>query len=41
MHKPLSGINFIDLRQQYQRLKPEIDARIAAVLAHGQYIMGP
>ncbi|MDO5057009.1 MAG: DegT/DnrJ/EryC1/StrS family aminotransferase [Lautropia sp.] len=41
MPTPLRDINFIDLKQQYQRLKPEIDARIAAVLAHGQYIMGP
>ncbi|MDA0703422.1 MAG: DegT/DnrJ/EryC1/StrS family aminotransferase [Proteobacteria bacterium] len=32
---------FIDLKAQYARLKPAIDARIAAVLEHGQYIMGP
>lgn len=32
---------FIDLKAQYARLKPEIDARIAAVLDHGRYIMGP
>lgn len=38
---PLNGINFIDLKQQYQRLKPAIDQRIQAVLDHGQYIMGP
>ena len=38
---PLQGINFIDLKQQYQRLKPAIDQRIQAVLDHGQYIMGP
>lgn len=38
---PLDGINFIDLKQQYQRLKPAIDQRIQAVLDHGQYIMGP
>ncbi|MDO4230977.1 MAG: DegT/DnrJ/EryC1/StrS family aminotransferase [Lautropia sp.] len=41
MPQPLRGIDFIDLKQQYQRLKPQIDARMAAVLAHGQYIMGP
>ena len=38
---PLQGINFIDLKQQYQRLKPAIDQRIQTVLDHGQYIMGP
>jgi len=32
---------FIDLKTQYQALKPKIDARIQAVLDHGQYIMGP
>jgi len=32
---------FIDLKAQYQALKPEIDARIQAVLDHGQYILGP
>ncbi len=35
------SIPFIDLKTQYQRLKPAIDARIQAVLDHGQYIMGP
>lgn len=34
-------IPFIDLAAQYQRLKPEIDARIHAVLDHGQFILGP
>ena len=34
-------IPFIDLKTQYQVLKPSIDARIQAVLDHGQYIMGP
>ncbi len=34
-------IEFIDLKQQYRRLKPAIDARIQRVLDHGQYIMGP
>lgn len=38
-----SGIpmEFIDLKTQYQRLKPQIDAAIQRVLDHGQYIMGP
>ena len=34
-------MEFIDLRSQYRALKPSIDARIQAVLDHGQYIMGP
>lgn len=34
-------IPFIDLKQQYQALKPVIQERIDAVLEHGQYIMGP
>jgi dTDP-4-amino-4,6-dideoxygalactose transaminase len=31
----------MDLKAQYARLKPEIDAAIARVLAHGQFILGP
>jgi UDP-2-acetamido-2-deoxy-ribo-hexuluronate aminotransferase len=34
-------IPFIDLRVQYQALKPQIQDRINRVLEHGQYIMGP
>lgn len=34
-------MDFIDLKSQYQALKPSIDARIQKVLDHGQYIMGP
>jgi UDP-2-acetamido-2-deoxy-ribo-hexuluronate aminotransferase len=34
-------IPFIDLKTQYQALKPQVQARIDAVLEHGQYIMGP
>lgn len=34
-------INFIDLHAQQTRIKPQIDAGIAAVLAHGQYVLGP
>ena len=37
----MSVIEFIDLKQQYQRLKVEIDARIHRVLDHGHFIMGP
>jgi UDP-2-acetamido-2-deoxy-ribo-hexuluronate aminotransferase len=35
------AIPFIDLKTQYQVLKPQIQARMDAVLEHGQYIMGP
>lgn len=34
-------MQFIDLAVQQLRIKDEIDARIARVLAHGHYIMGP
>ena len=35
------SIPFVDLKAQYQGLKSQIQARINAVLEHGQYIMGP
>ena len=34
-------IPFIDLAAQQERLRTEIEAGIARVLAHGQYILGP
>ena len=34
-------MQFIDLKAQYQQLQPAIDRRIAAVLEHGQYTLGP
>ncbi|MCC7320673.1 MAG: DegT/DnrJ/EryC1/StrS family aminotransferase [Rubellimicrobium sp.] len=34
-------IPFVDLATQQDRLRPEIEAGIARVLAHGQYILGP
>ena len=34
-------MDFIDLKTQYARLKPSVDARIHKVLEHGQYVMGP
>lgn len=34
-------MEFVNLRAQYANLKPRIDARIHAVLEHGQFIMGP
>lgn len=35
------SIPFIDLKSQYEALKPQIQTRINTVLEHGQYIMGP
>ena len=37
--KPLTP--FIDLKTPYRELRERIDARMNAVLEHGQYIMGP
>jgi UDP-2-acetamido-2-deoxy-ribo-hexuluronate aminotransferase len=34
-------MDFIDLKTQYRRIKPAMDERMAKVLAHGQYILGP
>lgn len=34
-------MDFIDLKAQQARIKDRIDAGIARVLAHGQYILGP
>lgn len=34
-------MQFIDLAAQQNRIKPEIEAAIQRVLAHGQYILGP
>lgn len=34
-------IPFINLKSQYEAIKPRIQARINDVLEHGQYIMGP
>ena len=34
-------MEFIDLKAQYALLQAQIDARIRAVLQHGQYVMGP
>ncbi|MBB6142922.1 UDP-2-acetamido-2-deoxy-ribo-hexuluronate aminotransferase [Silvibacterium bohemicum] len=34
-------MEFIDLKAQYRHLKASVDARIQAVLDHGQYILGP
>ena len=34
-------IPFIDLKAQQERIRDDVDQRIAAVLNHGAYIMGP
>ncbi|HET7313601.1 DegT/DnrJ/EryC1/StrS family aminotransferase [Salinisphaera sp.] len=34
-------MQLIDLQAQYQRIKPEVDAGIHAVLNHGRYVNGP
>ena len=34
-------MQFVDLAYQQQRIKNQLDTRIQAVLAHGNYIMGP
>lgn len=34
-------MQFIDLKIQYERLKPAIEARFAEVMRHGVFIMGP
>ena len=39
--QPSDPIPLFDPRAQYQRLKRDIDARVAAVMAHGAYINGP
>jgi UDP-2-acetamido-2-deoxy-ribo-hexuluronate aminotransferase len=35
------AMDFIDLKSQYRRIKASVDGRIARVLEHGQYVMGP
>ncbi len=34
-------ISFVDLKAQQEQIKPQIEAAIARVLAHGKYILGP
>ncbi len=34
-------MEFIDIKSQYRKLKPQIDAAIQRVLDHGQFILGP
>ncbi|HET9146926.1 MAG TPA: DegT/DnrJ/EryC1/StrS family aminotransferase, partial [Acetobacteraceae bacterium] len=41
MDQPDIPIPFLDLRAQQARIGAALRARIEAVLAHGQYILGP
>src|SRR5512137_1746267 len=47
VHYPPSPIpdtltmQFIDLKTQYRRIQPSVDARIHQVIEHGAYVMGP
>ena len=41
MSEPAPQIAFLDLAAQQRRLEPGLSARLAAVLAHGQFILGP
>ena len=34
-------MDFVDLKYQQKRIKDKLESRMQAVLAHGQYIMGP
>ena len=34
-------MEFIDLKAQQQRIRPELDRRMLAVLEHGRFVMGP
>ena len=38
---PMKQIQFIDLKAQQDRIRPQIDEAIKRVLDHGKYIMGP
>src|SRR5687768_13417059 len=37
----VTPMQFIDLKAQQTAIRPDLDRRIAAVLDHGQYILGP
>ena len=41
MSEYTENVAFIDLAAQQKQIRDKIDAAIAAVLDHGQYIMGP
>lgn len=34
-------MEFVDLKEQYRRIRPRVDARMQAVLDHGRFILGP
>lgn len=37
----MSNIEFIDLKSQQAKIKPQLDEAIQKVLSHGQYVLGP
>jgi UDP-2-acetamido-2-deoxy-ribo-hexuluronate aminotransferase len=37
----MKSIDFIDLKTQQERILPNLERRMKAVLSHGQYVMGP
>ncbi len=37
----MSQISFVDLKSQYRRIQDDVNARMQAVLEHGQFILGP
>ncbi len=39
--KKETSIAFVDLKTQQMRIRPQVEARLASVLDHGQYINGP
>ena len=41
MEKPVAGVPFADLHQQYLSIKSEIDEAIAEVVAKSAFIRGP
>ena len=34
-------VPFLDLKSQYQAIKPEVDAAVIGVLESGQFVLGP
>ena len=34
-------MQFVDLKRQFERLRPAIEGRMKKVLEHGKFILGP
>ncbi|HEY0786089.1 MAG TPA: DegT/DnrJ/EryC1/StrS family aminotransferase [Acidobacteriaceae bacterium] len=41
MSSPRPSMQFVDLKAQYRAIQADVEARMQAVLEHGQYILGP